>query len=166
MAEAKVVTEVPKETTSSEQSKPAEKTKQADDLLDASLKEESELSCSQKEVISKPIQSKNVSGRPWKQTHQKRSVNFNVNGAGMSWDEKMAIKARRKIMQKVDAEIMARKEEEEAKRKEARKESIIRKKQNILKNTVVQQVTNKNKIRHMTPKQYKQLKSYHFDEIE
>ena len=98
-------------------------------------------------------------------THR-RSIEANVRGAGLTWKQKQELRERRMRMKALDAEIKKAREEEEAARKERRKQSIIRKKQNIAKNTVVQQITDKKKIRHMTKKQYRQLRQFHFDEIE
>ena len=118
-----------------------------------------------KKEIKKPIRGANVSGRGWKDAYVKKGIASKVKNAALTWEEKQQIRERRKMMRAIDDEIMARKAEEEAKRKEAKKQAIIRKKQNIAKNTIVQQVTNKKKIRHMSAKQFKQLKSFHFDEI-
>lgn len=89
-----------------------------------------------------------------------------MKSATLSWKQKMEDKAHRKMLKAMDDEIKAQRAEEERKRKEARKQSIIRRKQNIAKNTVVQQITNKKKLRHMGARQFRQLKNFHFDEIE
>ncbi|BFU18363.1 hypothetical protein EHI8A_063510 [Entamoeba histolytica HM-1:IMSS-B] len=129
------------------------------------VKEEPDIKEEKKE-IKKPIRGANVSGRPWKEAYKKRSIKDNVAMAGISWEEKMEMKKRRQMMRALDEEIRTRQAEEEAKRKEARKQAIIRKKENIAKNTIVQQITNKKKLRHMSGKQFRQLRTFHFDEIE
>ena len=114
----------------------------------------------------KPVRGTNVSGTKWKEAHRKRSIAANVPTAGLSWKEKMEMKEQRKRMKALEDEIKQRNAAEEAARKEKRKQTIIRKRENALKNTVVQQVTNKKKIRHMSKKDFRKLCQYHFDEIE
>ncbi|KAL7713197.1 Coiled-coil domain-containing protein 86 [Entamoeba marina] len=114
----------------------------------------------------KVIRGSNVSGRAWKQARSKKTITHKVKQAALTWEEKMEMKKQRLAMKALDDEIRQRKQEEEDLRKEKKKQAIIRKKQNVAKNAVVQQVTNKKKLRHMSSKQFKQLRQFHFDEIE
>ncbi|EDR27349.1 hypothetical protein, conserved [Entamoeba dispar SAW760] len=140
--------------------------KQKEEIIkEITVKKEPEIKEEKKE-IKKPIRGINISGRPWKEAYKKKSIKDNVVTAGISWEEKMEMKKRRQMMKALDEEIRTRKAEEEIKRKEARKQAIIRKKENIAKNTIVQQITNKKKLRHMSGKQFRQLRTFHFDEIE
>ncbi len=91
-----------------------------------------------------PLKGRNVSGRKWKMRPQKRTSSIvtkaAINRASTTWEEKEAMRARRKAVKEHEDEIKQRDADERAEKKARREEQEKRRAENEFKATQMQQL--------------------------
>eukprot|EP00735_Rhodelphis_limneticus_P012014 TRINITY_DN5189_c0_g1::TRINITY_DN5189_c0_g1_i1::g.29372::m.29372 TRINITY_DN5189_c0_g1::TRINITY_DN5189_c0_g1_i1::g.29372 ORF type:complete len:149 (+),score=17.00,Cgr1/PF03879.9/3.3e+03,Cgr1/PF03879.9/0.00043,CsgE/PF10627.4/4.8,CsgE/PF10627.4/28,Peptidase_U4/PF03419.8/0.14,IncA/PF04156.9/0.12,PVL_ORF50/PF07768.6/20 TRINITY_DN5189_c0_g1_i1:40-447(+) len=110
-------------------------------------------------TILKPIPGRPVSGRIWKVPKQRNSASVTVKSMRKSWEEKQTLRAihKQKLDEKREYQANLQREKEEyKKRMEAARERKI---ENERKSEVVQRLSSTTKIKKMTRKQRRNLRT-------
>ncbi|OQR92401.1 hypothetical protein ACHHYP_03748 [Achlya hypogyna] len=108
-----------------------------------------------------PPRGKPVSGRPWKkaQTARKSMMTYKATKTlSTTWEEKMAMKAKKKEMKDLEHEIAARKRQERLDKKLAREEKEKRRLENEMKSATVQNISKTHKLKTMSKKQLRNIR--------
>ncbi|KDO24370.1 hypothetical protein SPRG_10448 [Saprolegnia parasitica CBS 223.65] len=110
---------------------------------------------------TQPPRGQPVSNRPWKKTQTQRKSMMTYKATktlSTTWDEKMAMKAKKKEMKDLEHEIAARKKQERLDKKIAREEKEKRRMANEMKSSTVQQISKTHKLKTMSKKQLRQIR--------
>ncbi|KAL3288130.1 hypothetical protein HHI36_002579 [Cryptolaemus montrouzieri] len=97
------------------------------------------------------------SGRIWKNTKTKFSLNVKTKGLKNSLEKKEIFRKEMQAVKELSRSIKAARQEEKEKRKERRRENLKRQEENRKKSEIVQVISNTSKIKKMRKKQLRNI---------